>query len=170
MNNDALTELSIGRVKGVLSTAMSLKDMALMLEKEIGLEPFYSMLSMGQSISTLAASIDVSPFQLEYMLTRTSSHRKEYMNAIANKLGKQSGATLERFKHALMLDQEQSAAARHHSAMLDKSLKVLNTSTTDDGAGGVVVNNTIVVRNRDEIPPLPDGLENVIEGEYAESE
>ena len=167
---EPLAELNIGRVKGVLSTAMSLKDRALILEKEIGLEPFYTLLGMGQSMASLASSIGASAFELEYMLTRTPSLRKEFMNAIANNLGKQSGNTLESFKNVLMLDAEQSAAAKHHSSMLDKSLKVLNTSSNDEGAGGVVVNNTIVVRSSGDVPPLPDGLDEIIEGDYAEFE
>lgn len=168
--NAALAELTIGKVKGVLANALSLKDMALLLEKEVSLEPIYTLLAMGQSLSNLAASIDVTPFQLEYMLTRTPKHRREYINAVSNKLAKESSATLNEFKNSLYLDKEQAAAAKHHASMLEKSLKVLNAPSNEDGTGNVVVNNTIVVRDRSEIPPLPDELENVIEGDYAEFE
>lgn len=169
-SDQALTTLKMNRVKGVLCTAITLKDKALMLEKEIGLEPFYTMLSMGESISSLAASIEVSTFELEYMLQRTPIHRRQYMNALANKLAKSSGQTLERFKNTMWMDTEHASAAKHHSNMLERSLKHLNTRTDDEGGGRVVVNNTVVVRSEGDVPPLPEGLEDIIEGEYANIE
>lgn len=168
--SEALAQLKMGRVVGVISTAISLKDKSLLLEKEVGLEPFYTMIAMGQSLTSLASSIDVSAFELEYMLSRTPTHQKEYMNAVATQLAKSSSVTLGRFAHSDWLTTDQSAAAKHHASMLEKSLKVLNSSKGDEGTGNVVVNNTIVVRSSDEIPPLPDELQNVIEVESEDVE
>lgn len=163
--NETLAELTISRVKGVLCTAMTLKDKALILEKEIGLEPFYAMLSMGQSLESLAESVGFTPFELEYMLKRTPNHRRQFMNAKTNQLAEQSTDTLEHFETALMLDTEQAAAAKHHATMLEKSLKVLNNPAATQGSGGVVVNNTVVIRDKDDVPPLPDGLDQIIDVE-----
>jgi len=164
-----LTQLKLNQIKGVLSTALSLKDKALLMERELGLEPFYTMISMGQSISTLAASMNISNFELEYMLKRTSNHRKQYMNAVSTQLANDSSNTLKRFKGALLLDKEQAAAARHHTGLLDRSLKVLNSQEDGKGAGNVIVNNTVIVRDNSDIPPMPDGLDNIIEVEDVNS-
>lgn len=168
--NTGVAELKLNRVKGVLATALSLKDMGLLLEKEVGLEPIYAMLSMGQKLSQLAASVGMTSFQLEYILNRTPTHQKQYMNALSNRLAHHSTKTLEHYKNTVWMDKEHAAAARHHANMLHKSLNTLNAPSSSEGSGRVVVNNTVVVRDKSDVPPLPDGLEDVIEGEYADVE
>jgi len=165
--NDIVADFKLSRVKGVLASASALKDKGLLLEKEIGLEPIYAMLSMGQKIASLASSIGMSIFELEFILQRTPQHRKQYMNAIANKLAKDSAVKLERFSEMVEMETEEVAAAKHHSAALDRSLKILNTPDAVQGSDNIVVNNTVVVRDRNDVPALPDGLEDIIEGEYS---
>lgn len=167
--NTGVIEFKLNRVKGILGTALSLKDKGLMLEKEIGLEPIYAMLAMGKNLAPIAASLGMSIFELEYVLQRTSSHRKQYMNAISNKLALQSSVALDRYKNIVWMDKEHAAAARHHASMLHRSLNLLNAPSGSEGSGKVIVNNTVVVRDKNDVPPLPDGLEDIIEGEYVDA-
>lgn len=160
-----VNDFKLNRVKGVLATAVALKDKGLLLEKEIGLEAVYALVSMGQKISRIASSLGLPTFQLDYILQRTPQHRKQYMNALANALAKDSVVKLSHFSDCSTMETEDAAAAKHHSSMFDKSLKILNAPDAIKGSDNIVVNNTVIVRHKGDVPELPDELKNVIEGE-----
>jgi hypothetical protein len=91
------------------------------------------------------------------------------MNARANKLADDSIKTLEKFSDATYLETETSSALKHHSTMLDRSLKILNTAD-DKQSNNIVVHNTVVVRDNQDVPPVPDELIGIIEGEIEEND
>lgn len=162
-NKKALNTFDELRVHGALATAIDLKSKSQILEKEVGLDAFYALIAMGNSMTSLASSINVSTFELEYMLKRTPEHRKKYINALSGKLGSDSVNALSKFSDAMYLDSEMSAAAKHHKDMLSQAVSTLNKDAPIGDSGGIVVNNTVVVRGSNEVPDVPPELNGVID-------
>ena len=162
-NRKALNVFDELRVQGALATAIDLDSKSQLLEKEVGLDAFYALLAMGSTVASLASSINVSSFELEYMLKRTPSHRKKYINALSGKLGADSVKVLSKFSDAMYLDPEMSAAAKHHKDMLAQAVATLNKDSPTGDSGGIVVNNTVVIRDSNDVPELPPELSGVID-------
>lgn len=168
--DNAVSELKAYRVSGILATAIGLEDKALQLEKELGTDPIYTMIAMGETIVQIASSLGLSTFEMNYILKRTPDHRKNYANAVAFNMAENSSKKLEHFSKLTGWGKEDNFAAKHHASMVDTSLKILNMHTSDKGSGNIVVNNTVVVRSKDDVPSLPDELKEVIEGDYVDVE
>lgn len=163
MDVGSSTQLLI--VKGLLRSIPNVTDKALTIEKEMGMESLYTLISMGELVGDMAISLGLSAFEMEFILKRTPNHRKQYLNAKTLALAESSMDILEHHSGAFSMEKEEAASAKHHSNMLDKSLKIVNAPTEDAGTGNITVNNTVVVRSGDDIPELPPELRNVIEGE-----
>lgn len=163
----AITELELINVRGVLAKATRLEDKALLLEREVSLDTVYSMLSMGQSLVSIASSFDLTPDDAKFILTRTVEHRRQYMAAIQFKRAMQSDQTMEHFKSSVELDKEQTNAAKYHLSVMDAASKSLN-ATKGEKSANITVENKIIVKGRDDIPALPDELKNIMEGDYTD--
>lgn len=159
-------EIGIRLLGGVLAETAALEDKGLLIERDIGLEKIYALLSNGMKMTDLAKSLSLTRGQLKFILTRTSEHRKRYFEATVFRRGIKSGNTLDqKFSDVVELDKEQNNAAKYHASNVDTAMKSLQQQKFEAGTG-VTVQNTIVVRAKDDIPALPDGLEDIIEGEF----
>lgn len=159
---------------GVLGKAIKLSDKALHLEKEIGLEVIYNLISNGVGLSEISDSLGVSDKDLRYILTRTKDHRRQYMSATIYSRALKSGEILNTcFSKETQLDKYQQNAANHHTKMVDTSLRVMELDK-EVANSSIVVQNTIVVKSANDIPELPPGLsdaisnveDEILEGEY----
>lgn len=165
MNQDeAMGALALMKTRSILGRIQRLEDKAMLLEKEIGLDSIYGALSMGQSLTNLASSIGFSKNDLEYVLTRTPDHQKRYLQSTMFLRAKKSGEVLDSpvFSKMAELDKEENNAAKHHASMIDASLKSLYLDKQEIGSQ-ILVQNTIVVRDKEDIPVLPEGLGELIE-------
>jgi len=164
----AVTTTELHQVSGLLAAVPSWLDKALLVEKEIGMDNIYAMISNGQAVERIAASLYITKEQMKFMLTRTPKHRKDYMNARAFKQAESSMDVLENpsFKTAGMLIKEQASAAKHHNQVIDRAMNTLNKSDEAKANEAIIVNNTVVVRDSDDIAPLPDELKDIMEGEF----
>lgn len=159
--------MELGRVGGVIAGARTTVDKALLIEKEIGMDSLYALISMGKKEERIAGDLGLSIFEFNMILRRTPAHRKQLMNARACALGDASMDALDVYSRMVGMDMEESAGARHHLAVFNSALKAANSVADDKGTGNVVVNNTVVVRQREDVPELPDGLDDILEGEYS---
>lgn len=160
--SNAVEEFTLIRLSGLINKTESLRDKALLLEKEIGLEPFYAMIAIGKPLEQLADSVGVTKKELEYMLQRTSIHRTQYMNATAMALGNKSAKALNHFSSMSYMDKGESMASKHHFNIFSQAIKVANNNTGSNSSQ-VVINNNVIVRGDNEIPELPNELKDVIE-------
>lgn len=157
-------ELDNYRLRGLLQTVDNMQSKALLLEKEEGgLTQFYTLLSMGKTVAQLANAIGATTFEMEYILKRTPEHRKQFLNA---SIGHVADASLVKLKHyggQTDLFKEEAAGAKHHLSVVQMASKSLTEQDTERNDSKVVVNNTVMIADRNDIPPLPDGLENIID-------
>ena len=166
---EPINQMELYRVSGVIASARSTTDKALLIEKEIGTEPLYAMIAMGLPESRIATDLGLSKFELSMILRRTPAHRKQYINAKAVSLAEDSMEALQFYSKMVGMDIEESSGARHHLSVFNTAMKAVNSVADDKGTGNVVVNNTVVVRQKEDVPELPDGLDDIIEGEYSVS-
>ena len=164
---DALGELTLLNVAGVIGRAIKLEDKAMLIEREIGLESIYTLIANGKKLSSIASPLSVTPDDLKFMLTRTTELRSKYMQAKIFHRANRSGETLDKdfFAKSDSLDKEENNAAKYHASMVDQAVKVLNQNNNNTGSS-IVVENNIVVRSADDIPELPHGLGAVLEGDF----
>ena len=159
-------EVGLRLLSGELAHTDALEDKGLLIERDIGLERIYTLLGNGTNLTPIAQSIGLETKDLKYILTRTNEHRKRYFEAMQFKRGIRSGNKLDKDFHDLdELDKEQNNAVKFHLANIDAASKALQHQKTETGTG-VTVQNTIVVKAKDDIPALPEGLEDIIEGEF----
>ena len=163
---ELLPQTELYRVSGVIAAACSTNDKALLIEKELGMDSLYAMIAMGQKESRIANDLGISKFELSMILRRTPAHRKQLMNARAVALGEASMVALESYSRMQGMDMEESAGARHHLAVFNTAIKATNSVADDKGTGNITVNNTVVVRKTEDVPDLPDGLDDIIEGDF----
>lgn len=160
------TELKLYEVSGIIANAQNTLEKALLIEKEIGNDSLYAMISMGTPLSRIAQGLGLSTFELEFILKRTAKNRREYLNARAFALAEASAPMLQRLSTSTKLKKSEATAAKHHAGMMANATRILNMGVEDKSGSNITVNNTVVVRNRNEIPELPDGLNEIIEGEF----
>ena len=167
--DEAMGSLALMTTKGILGRIQRIEDKAMILEKELGLDSLYSALSMGQKLEPLADSLDLSEKDLEFVLTRTPELQKRYLQALMFCRAKRSGKVLDHVSVAgvATFDKYETNALKHHAAMVDASLKSLYLDKQDTGSQ-VLVQNNIIVRDKDDIPSLPEGLGELIEQEQKE--
>lgn len=164
---NALGELTLHNVAGIIGRAVALEDKALLIEREIGLESIYTLIANGEKLGAIASPLRVTIQDLKFMLTRTTELRQKYLAAKTFNRANVSGETLdgETFSKAHYLEKESNNAVKHHAAMVKQALDVLNQGKEEKGSS-ITVENTIVVRSVNDIPELPPGVGELIEGEY----
>lgn len=160
-----MTSLESYRVSGILETVDNIESKALLLEKEVGLESFYTLLSMGKKLAVLADSVGLSLFEMEYILKRTPDNRHSYIMAELMLSSEGSMKALKHFESSKFMEQEENNAAKHHKDMVGMTLKHTNPGT-EDGSGKVVVHNNITISSKEDIPEVPDDLAEILEGEF----
>ena len=147
-------ELDNYRLRGVLATVDNVQSKALLLEKEEGgLSQFYTLLSLGKTIADLASAIGATVFDMEYILKRTPEHRKQYLNAISSHLADNSLNRLKDYSFRTDLYKEEANGAKHHMAVVQMASKALTDQQDTGNDSRVVVNNTVMIADRNTIPP-----------------
>lgn len=163
----ALSTTELSQVSGLLAAVPEWLDKALLIEKEIGMGNIYAMISNGQAVERIAASLHVTSEQMKFFLTRTPKHRRDYMNAKAFKQAEDSMEVIgTTFKKSVFMEKEESNAVKHHNTIIDRAMGVLNKSDDVKGSEPIVVNNTVIVRDSDDVAPLPTELKDIIEGDF----
>lgn len=162
VTNGAIQELENYRISGLLKTITDSESKALILEKDVGLDRFYTLMTMGQSVEQMADSIGVSENMMTFFLTRTESHRKNFFNAKMYKAAVNSVDKINDYKDDVNLNE-----AKHHRDIVGMAANILNKS--EEGAErAIVVHNNITVGTNKDVPALPDELEDILEGDFEE--
>lgn len=160
-----LTSLESYHVTGVLATVDNVMSKALLLEKEVGLESFYTLISMGKSLASLADSVGLTLFEMEYILKRTADNRHSYMLAELTFTTEGSMQVLKKIKRDTFICTDANNAAKHHREMVGMTIKH-NNPEKDDNSGKVVVHNNITISSDRDIPAVPDDLKDILEGDF----
>lgn len=170
MGEMELTTYDLDRMSGVLKTARTMDEKAIVMERELGMDPIYALVAIGTKPCQIAASLGLGTFELNYILRRTPDARKRYMEASAFSMAEESQKTLSTFQRVTNIDLEESSALRFHSSNIDRYVKLMSQPNANDVAGQIVVNNTVVVRDSNDVPPLPEELNAIMDVDHVDIE
>lgn len=151
--------------KGLISKIENLRDKSIAIENTIGTEYLFTLLANGVKERDICDELNVSEDEFRMIITSSPSLRKRYMDAKAFRLGDLSVRTLvdSGFATATSFSKYEKNAVDFHTANIDRATKITGEGSQTTG---VVVNNTVVVRGKNEIPPLPSELEDVIDADF----
>ena len=171
MSNEVVKPTQTIVLRGLLKNVSNVQDKALLIEREVGMDAVYTMISMGYGTRRIADSLNLSDFEFEYIVKRTPDHRRRLISAKTTRLAESSIEVLKNtFSTATSLFKEESAAAKHHRSIVDSTMKTLGGGEEKGMGTGVIVNNQFIVRGKDDIPDTPKELDEIIEGDYAVTE
>lgn len=148
-------------VYGELQRAKDITDKALVIEKEIGTEVIYTLISLGKPMGDIADSLGLSEDELELIMCRTSEHRNKYIKALMFKPAKDSMEMLGKLSKFTSLESDDARGSSHHTKVIEMFLN--HTKDMKEGGSAITVNNTVVVSDSRNTPPLPPELQGVIE-------
>lgn len=155
----------IFRVRGILSRVNKTIDKFLIIEKELGLDTIYTLISLGKSDEEIADGLGITPDELKIILCKSSMHRHEYLTAKFFKVADKSSNQLTSFSDKTKMTNAEQRSAKHHQENLSMFFR-LSSKADESSNKGVVVNNTIVYSDKDNRPAVPDDLSMVIEADY----
>lgn len=153
----------------LLRDVEDVRDKSIVIENGIGLEYIFTLIANGVNVHTICARLGVTEQEFSAITKSSPLLRKRYMQAKAFLLADRSMDTLlaEEFGECVSMDREMKNAADFHNQNIDRVIK----STGEElNKGSTIIHNTVVVRGHDEVPSLPDELEDVLNAEFCEVE
>lgn len=151
--------------RGIMKEVENVKDVAIAIENTIGIEHLLTLIANGVRTDNICSRLGVDQDTFDIVMKSSPDLRKRYIQAKCFRLADLSAETLMEtgFATSTSFSKNEKNAVDYHTANLDRIVKM----DTDTKLGtGVVVNNTIVVRSKDEIPSLPEGLEDVFNADF----
>ena len=148
-------------VRGMIRAASCFSDKAIIIENEVGMDMVYTMIALGYPEEQLAESFCLNEKEFKLLVSQSPRHRVNYLNAKLYKAGENSAERLVELSLLDTIEDGEKRAADIHHKTLATVLK--GSSDIDVGNTGIVINNIIRVRDKDDIPGLPDELKEVID-------
>lgn len=152
--------------KAMIRACDNIKDKAIVIENNLGLDFCFSLIANGVTDEELAQQLDMKTGEVSLILKQTPILRKKYMEAKSFALADSSAQTLEKFTDKLYLSKEEKLAVDMHGKNLDRTL---NHNSDERVNNGVVINNVLAVRNDKDVPEVPKELQEVIDVEFTEN-
>lgn len=151
--------------RGIMKEVESARDVAIAIENTIGIEHLLTLIASGARVDDICAKLGVDQSTFDLIMKSSPDLRKRYIQAKCFRLADLSAETLmdTGFATATSFSKNEKNAVDYHTANLDRVVKM---DTNNNIGTGVVVNNTIVVRSKDEIPSLPEGLEDAFDADF----
>ncbi len=151
--------------RGVMSDAENARDISVVIENTIGIEYILTLIASGVQVKEIYSSLGIDSRSFDLVMKSSPDLRKRYIQAKCFRLADLSAQTLmdTGFATATSFTKNEKNAVDYHGANLDRMTKM---ETEKNTTSGVVVNNTIVVRGKDEVPSLPEELEDVFDADF----
>lgn len=150
--------------KGLLKTVGDRKDKAVVIENTVGYEYIFTLISTGVAIADIASSLGLTLEEFGFISSSSPQLRKRFLAAKSYKLATKSMEVLEQpeIAEATSLTKEQKSALDYHSANIDRILRQTDSS---EQSNNIIIQNTVVVRDKKDVPELPEELKEVIDVE-----
>lgn len=165
--HDQETENKLLVLQGLIRAADAFEDKAAAIEETLGMDLVFSLLAIGHSENDMARSLGLDADEFNYLVKQSSSHRDRYLKAKAFLLSDKSVDVMTAFNTASMLEDEEKRALDYHSKNLDRALKMGDDTSQ---MSGMIINNILTIRDKNDIPALPEEIKDIVDAEFTESE